>query len=108
MPKFKTGNMYMTTGIGNAIKSNLDYVDELVRCFEMYLTGNWGDLDDYLKQANNEALIMGRRLLGAYETTKGKVYIITDGSRKQTIVIFATELIKINDKDIYIRRVNNE
>ena len=91
MLRFKTGNFYMTLGIDNAIKQNNNYFKELVRCFEKYLKCDWGDLTEEDITANERALINGDRILGAYNTSQGKVYIITEADRSVTTILFATE-----------------
>lgn len=91
MFRFKTGNFYMTIGINNAIKQSNDYFNELVKCFERYLKCDWGDLTEADIIANERALINGNRILGAYNTSQGKVYIITEADRSYTTILFATE-----------------
>ena len=88
---FKTGNFYMTIGIDNAIKQDNNYFKELVKCFEKYLTCDWGDLTEEDIIANERALINGNRILGAYDTSQGKVYIITEWDRSTTTILFANE-----------------
>ena len=91
MLRFKTGNFYMTIGIDNAIKQDNNYFKELVKCFEKYLTCDWGDLTEEDIIANERALINGNRILGAYDTSQGKVYIITEWDRSTTTILFANE-----------------
>ena len=91
MLRFKTGNFYMTVGIDNAIKQDNNYFKELVKCVEKYLTCDWGDLTEEDIIANERALINGNRILGAYNTSQGKVYIITEADRNATTILFATE-----------------
>ena len=44
-----------------------------------HVTGDWGDLDDEDRQANDAALIHGSRLLSAYSTRKReRLWIITE------------------------------
>lgn len=91
MFRFKTGNFYMTIGIDNAIRENNNYFKELVNCFEKYLKCDWGDLTEEDIIANERALINGDRILGAYNTSQGKIYIITEADRSCTTILFATE-----------------
>ena len=91
MLRFKTGNFYMTIGIDNAIKQDNNYFKELVKCFEKYLTCDGGDLTEEDIIANERALINGNRILGAYNTSQGKVYIITEWDRSTTTILFANE-----------------
>lgn len=91
MPKFKAGKIYMTIGIDNALKQNKGFFKEIIGCFEKYLTGNWGNLTESDMEANNIALTNGERILGAYNTSQGKVYIITECDRSTTTILFANE-----------------
>lgn len=91
MTNFNTGSVYMTDGIHNAIKEDKSYVNELVDCFEKYLICDWGDLEDDDKTANDDALLNNERILGAYKTSKGKIYFITEWDRSCTTLLFANE-----------------
>lgn len=91
MLKFELGKVCMTSGIDYAIKEDKNYYKELITCFEKYITGNWGDLCEEDKQANEDALINNERLLASYLTSKGKVYIITERDRSCTTILFANE-----------------
>lgn len=42
-------------------------------------------------EANDIALTNGERILGAYNTSQGKVYIITECDRSTTTILFADE-----------------
>ena len=43
------------------------------------------------KAANEQALIEGNRIMGAYQTCKGKIWIITEADRSATTVLFPDE-----------------
>ena len=50
-----------------------------VSSWPRHVTGDWGDLDDEDRQANDAALINGSRILSAYMTRKGeRIWIITE------------------------------
>jgi hypothetical protein len=59
--------------------------------------GDWGDLSDGDRQANEDALQDGSRILSAYHTRKGtKLWIITeaigdDGQREATTILLPEE-----------------
>jgi hypothetical protein len=49
--------------------------------------GDWGDLDECDKQANEDALIHGDRILSHYKVGGGRrIYIITEWDRASTNV----------------------
>jgi hypothetical protein len=53
-----------------------------------HLSGDWGDLGDADKQANEDALTHGDRLVSKYELTPGTaLYVITEWNRSQTTVL---------------------
>ena len=42
-------------------------------------------------EANSEALRNGERLFAAYETSEGKIWIITEADRSATTILFPDE-----------------
>ena len=60
--------------------------------FGSYARGDWGDLCSEDKQANDDALSVGARLLSAYHTGDGrKFWIITEADRSVTTVLLPEE-----------------
>lgn len=59
---------------------------------ERHARGDWGDLCDDDRQANDDALQHGSRLLSAYHTVAGrKFWIITEHDRSATTVLLPEE-----------------
>jgi hypothetical protein len=58
---------------------------------DRHARGDWGDLDHHDIRANNQALRTGARLLSAYETPAGRVWIITESDRSSTCVLSPEE-----------------
>jgi hypothetical protein len=55
-------------------------------------TGDWGDLEEADKQANEAALQAGDRILSAYKLTGGhKLWIITEADRRATTILLPSE-----------------
>jgi hypothetical protein len=53
-----------------------------------HLAGDWGELDEHDRRANEEALRYGGRLLSAYSTKKGtRIWIITEADRSATTIL---------------------
>ena len=51
---------------------------------EKHVQGDWGEVNDEDKRANDQALVDGSRLLSAYRTLKGvKIWIITEAADDQ-------------------------
>jgi hypothetical protein len=52
-----------------------------------HASGDWGDLCAVDRQQNSWALRHGGRLLSAFETPTGRVWIITESDRSSTCVL---------------------
>jgi hypothetical protein len=64
---------------------------DLSRFLSRHLSGDWGDLCKEDKEENNFSLINGFRLLSAYETGEGRLWIITEADRSATTVLLPEE-----------------
>jgi hypothetical protein len=54
--------------------------------------GDWGDLDECDKQANEDALTNGDRILSHYKLDGGRrIYIITEADRSSTCILLPQE-----------------
>jgi hypothetical protein len=74
--KFSLGRIVATPGALEALQAAGQDAGEFLR---RHVTGDWGDLDDEDRQANDAALIDGSRLLSAYVTRKGeRIWVITE------------------------------
>ena len=84
-PRFPLGKIYATPG---AIALDVD----LAKFLHRHHCGDWGDelcADD--KQANEDALAYGARLLSRYATVGGSIYIITEHDRSVTTILLPSE-----------------
>jgi hypothetical protein len=86
-PLFPLGNVYMTSGVAAL---ELDPT-EIARLLNRHQCGDWGDLDDEDKQANDRDLKLGERLLSRYDTEAGPFYVITERDRSTTTVLLRSE-----------------
>ena len=85
--KFPLGEIYATKGVINSI-GRQEMTDALLR----HASGDWGDVDDEDKQANDNALAYGGRLLSAYTSSDGiRFWIITEADRSYTTVLLPEE-----------------
>lgn len=55
--------------------------------FKRHVRGDWGDLDEQDKQANDKALQDGSRILSAYGKGETKLWIITEADRSATTIL---------------------
>ena len=80
---FPLGQLLITPEAQNTL-SSASTLDALRR----HAQGDWGELDDEDKRANDQALLDGTRLLSAYRDEHGvKFWIITEADRSATTVL---------------------
>ncbi len=85
---------YMTAGINNDMNTDPEFETRILTLMNRFVHDDWGDLCEDDKELNRQAKIHGGRILAAYETDHGKVYIITDDTKaavKVTTVLYASE-----------------
>lgn len=88
-PKFAIGQLVATPGALDALK---DAGQTPIQFVARHLQGDWGDCCEDDRQANEDALLSGARLLSAYRTAKGvKLWIITEADRSSTCVLLPEE-----------------
>lgn len=81
-----------TAGLQNEMSQNDHFAYEIGKAFGRFESGDWGDLCAEDKQLNDEAVESNDdRIVAAYNTSKGKVYIITEWDRSVTTILFADE-----------------
>ncbi len=86
-PKFPLGGTYSTPGAMEALTA-----EEMHQFLSRHHRGDWGDLDNEDRQANDQALIKGGRLFSAYHSASGtKVWIITEADRSATTILLPSE-----------------
>jgi len=62
--------------------------DDLFDCFVRHLAGDWGEVDDEDRRANDMALETGCRILSAYTDRYGsRFWIITEADRSATTIL---------------------
>jgi len=84
---FPLGQMVMTPGVRDGIPPS-----EMLRALRRHAGGDWGDLEPRDRQANDDALKHGDRLLSSYRATNGtKFWIITEANRAVTTVLLPEE-----------------
>lgn len=88
---FDLGRLVLTHFINDEIADNTEFSREIVKIMKRYRGKDWGDLSKHDKEINEEALKIGDRLLATYETTQGKVYVITEADRSITTILFSHE-----------------
>ena len=84
---FPLGQLAATPGALAAIPPK-----DIIHALGRHSRGDWGEVEDEDKVANDRALKMGARLLSVYESTHGTRYwIITEADRSVTTVLLTSE-----------------
>lgn len=88
-PQFKLGQIVATPGAIQSLQiAELDPLNLLSR----HVTGDWGDLVDEDKEANERALKEGSRVFSSYMLETGqKVWVITEWDRSVTTLLLPHE-----------------
>src|SRR5258708_7103659 len=80
-PRFQPGKLLATPAAFDVIHNSGQAPADFM---ERHLRGDWGDLSDDDRQANELALSDGSRILSAYKTAKGvKIWIITEAADEE-------------------------
>ena len=85
-PRFPLGEVFMT-----AVAAEGTDPDEIMKIIHRHHCGDWGDLGEGDKQANEEALTHGERILSRYDLEAGSFYIVTEADRSMTTVMRVEE-----------------
>ena len=85
---FPLGHVVATPGALEAVRANGIDVLGLVH---RHASGDWGVVCAGDAQANNHALAHGARVLSAYETVAGRLWVITEADRSATTVLLPSE-----------------
>lgn len=87
-PRFTLGKTYATAAV--AAWADRHRID-LARYLRRHHCGDWGDLDQDDKQANEDALVKRPRIFSSYLIEGEKIYLITEADRSYTTILFASE-----------------
>lgn len=85
------GQIVATRGIVEEIERSAVFAMEITAAFKRYQQHDWGNLCGEDRLQNDEAVQIGERVLAAYATTKGTVWIITEWDRSVTTILFPRE-----------------
>ena len=93
MEKFKIGKLVETAGVHDKRYESRDFHNFVAKSFARHCDGDWGDLCEDDKRANDFALRNGDdRLFSKYDYDENtSIYIITEWDRSYTTVLFPDE-----------------
>ena len=87
--RFELGQVVATPGAIEAMKEHGTSATELLN---RHLSGDWGDVPDEDKQANEDAVLHGDRILSSYALDGDvKVWVITERDRSSTCILLPEE-----------------
>jgi hypothetical protein len=85
--RFELGRILATPGVLGRV-SEAEVLDALAR----HVDGDWGDVSNDDRKANDDALRDGARVLSAYVTGAGtSFWVITEADRSSTTVLLPDE-----------------
>lgn len=88
---FKSGELVMTRGVAALLT---DQAAALIvrRCLDRHLAGDCGEMSEDDVLANLRAVTHGgERVFSAYDTTLGRLWVITEADRSATTVLLPEE-----------------
>ena len=81
--KFRLGHIVATPNILMRIST-----EDVLSAIKRHQAGDWGDVDEHDRQANERALIESTRLFSVYHAANGiKFWLITEADRSSTAVM---------------------
>lgn len=90
--KFPLGQTVMTRGVADKVAADTMFAIFSMQSLKRHANGDWGDMCEDDKKANDDALKMGGRLFSAYEQAGlPKVWVITESDRSATTILFPEE-----------------
>lgn len=88
----RVGHMVMTRGISDKAVDDEHFAKELTHYLTMFLRKDWGVVSESDKEMNDQNAENNEgSLLGAYETTQGRIWIMTEHDRSVTTILFPHE-----------------
>lgn len=89
---FEIGNIVMTKRIAEDMKNNYQFSHEVQIALQKYKYQDWGNTEESDKKLNDEAVkCKNDRILAVYQTSKGKIWIITEYDRSITTILYPDE-----------------
>ena len=91
--KFELGQVVATSGVREMVGEDIEFGRFVANSFARHCNGDWGDLCEEDKMANDFALLNGGdRLFSRYNYKDGvSVYIITEWDRSVTTILLPEE-----------------
>lgn len=86
------GQVVVTRGIYEDMEQSATFYGEITAALLRYQLEDWGDaLPPEDAELNDESIKEGGRILAAYNTSCGRIWIITEWDRSVTTVLYPSE-----------------
>jgi hypothetical protein len=85
------GRIVATRGVADEMENNPAFAGEVNAAFSRYQRKDWGNLCQEDTELNDQAVNGGDRILAAYKTSIGTIWIITEWDRSATTILFPSE-----------------
>jgi hypothetical protein len=82
------GHVFITSGAMIVLK-NLEVSPSTL--LKRHQEGDWGELDDEDRKANQDALIYGLRVMSVYRVLGVRMWVITEANRSSTTILLPEE-----------------
>lgn len=89
--KFELGRLVVTRTINDDIADSNQFAKDVYESIAKYTNCDWGETHEADKPLNDEAVKTGDRIVAAYETSRGKIWIITEWDRSVTTILYPEE-----------------
>ncbi len=88
--RFRLGRVVMTRAINNDIAADNNFAKEILNCLGRYVNADFSDMEHQEDIDMNMAAIENSndRIFATYNTSKGKIYIITEWDRSVTTILY--------------------
>lgn len=92
--RFELGQIVATCSVHEMMQTDSSFRKFVSACMNRYMDGDWGDLCEEDRLANDDSLRSEGRILAAYENPNHpdwKIWIITEWDRSATTILFPSE-----------------
>ena len=80
MNYFDNAKIFYTCGVVEKSTDNNKLRQEVENCVRRFNAGDWGEVSEFDGEQNDETVKEGGMVLGAYDTSQGRVWIIAESS----------------------------
>lgn len=87
----RLGNLYATRNIEDSMQNNEKFRKDVNSAIGKFLRNDWGETCPEDSILNNLAITTNERIVAAYETCLGRIWIISEYGRTSTTVLYPTE-----------------